>query len=73
MKKGGSKGPPSTSILPDLLPVSSMAKGKPNGHRPNENGTRREQLDNVDTSAAYDANGRRAKEDAATKKATNQD
>jgi hypothetical protein len=34
MKKGGSKGPPSTSILSDLLAVSSMAKGKPTATGP---------------------------------------
>jgi len=41
--------------------------------RPNENATYRERLDNADTSGAYDANGQRAKEDAATEETTNKD
>jgi hypothetical protein len=60
-KKGGSKGPPSISIVTDLLAAFRMLKSKPTPHRPNENATHRERLDNTDTSAAYDANGRSAK------------
>jgi hypothetical protein len=41
--------------------------------RPNENATYRERLDNADTSVAYDADGRRAKEDAATEETINKD
>jgi hypothetical protein len=48
-----------------------MSKGKPTPIGPNENATHRARLDNADTSAAFDASGRRAKEakeDAATEK-----
>ena len=47
------------------------AQKQSSAHRPNENATYRARLDIADTSAAFDACGRRAKEDAATEKTTN--
>ena len=40
-------------------------------HRPNENATHRARLDQADTSAAFDACGRKAKENAATETTAN--
>ena len=50
------------------------AQKKTNGrHRSNEDATRRKRLDSADTSAALDADGRSAREDAATEKGADQD
>jgi hypothetical protein len=70
-KEGGSKGPLSTAIGNRSTRRVQDAQKQTNRHRPNENATHRARLDNGDTSAAFDASGRRAKEDAATEKTTN--
>jgi hypothetical protein len=72
-KEGDSKGPLSTAIRNRSTRRVQDAEKQTNPHRPNENATHRARLDNADTSAAFDASGRRAKEDAATEKATNKD
>jgi hypothetical protein len=73
LKKGGSKGPPfhigrdrSTSRVQDASKQASA-------YRTNENAAYREPLDDADTSAASDADGRRAKEGAATEGTANKD
>jgi hypothetical protein len=65
-KKGGSKGPPSTSVVQD-------AQKQTSAHRTNENATSREPLDEADTGAAYDADGRKTRQSAATEKTTHKD
>jgi hypothetical protein len=56
---------------PDPLTVTVACPKAKQPHRSNENATHRARLDNADTGAAFDASGRRAKEDAATEKTTN--
>jgi hypothetical protein len=56
---------------PDPLTVTVACPKAKQPHRSNKNATHRARLDNADTGAAFDASGRRAKEDAATEKTTN--
>jgi hypothetical protein len=65
LQKDGGSGPPSTSVVTDLLAVVEDAQKQTNAHRPNENATHRAWLDDAYTNATYDANCGKSSEVAA--------